>query len=90
MYELNRLAQIIIKNTKPNMDDEVYYGSITEINNETKQLKLEVVDWRDRSDKNIEPYDLIVSMENKDLLIKYKCYSIGHDGKYYQVFKGGQ
>jgi len=88
MYELNRYAQIIIKNTKPELNDEVYYGVIKEINNETKQLTLSVMDWRDRFNKKLPFYNIIISMENKDLIIKYKSFSIGLGGKKYTTYKG--
>jgi len=64
MYKLNIYAKIIINET------EVYYGCVTDYNEQAGIAQLLVTDWRDRFKEPKTFYEITTPMKN--FVIKYQ------------------
>lgn len=63
MYDINKYGKIVINET------EVYYGCVTEYNEQSGTAKLYVTDWRDRFKEPKNFYQII--SPTKNFIIKY-------------------
>jgi len=63
MYDINKYGKIVVDSK------EVYYGCITEVNEQSGIVKLLVVDWRDREYQPVTFNQMIVPISK--FTIKY-------------------